>query len=387
MAPEQARGESVGLAADVYSLGCILFEVLTGQPLHPRGTGALGTTVAEPTQSPIARAPDREIAPELDAACVAALAADAAQRPTARELARRVERYLDGDRDQEQRAKLAADLVMRARSVGTTPDGLADAIRDAGRALALDPESPEAAALVMRLMLEPPARLPGGLVRHLESISTQAAIHSARQVVWLLLSTFLLIPLALWAGVTNWLLLGAIYGLVAVLAIDAHLQTRRGHVTMTVPLVFGTILLVLVSRFSGSIVFAPTIAMLFVVGLASHSQLAERPMRVLVCACIAMFAPTALELAGVFDRTWSVAGDSLEIRSQILHLSGTSAYVFLLGGNAFFIVALFLFARSLTTSRTQARERLEIYAWQLQQLLPVQPPSRELEALVASDCR
>src|SRR5262249_42688753 len=31
MSPEQVRGESVGIASDVYALGCILFEILAGE--------------------------------------------------------------------------------------------------------------------------------------------------------------------------------------------------------------------------------------------------------------------------------------------------------------------------------------------------------------------
>ena len=116
MPPEQLTGDEVKPAADVYALGAILFEILASEPLHPRGTGRDGEHARHAER--VARAsagPDREIPPELDAICVAALAADPAARPTARQLADRVQRYLDGDRDVERRRALARDeLAARA---------------------------------------------------------------------------------------------------------------------------------------------------------------------------------------------------------------------------------------------------------------------------------
>ncbi|HEY0192697.1 MAG TPA: serine/threonine-protein kinase [Kofleriaceae bacterium] len=66
MPPEQALGYSITPAIDVYALGCVLFEILTGEPLHPRGAAGAASAIARPCEAPSARRPERSIAPELD---------------------------------------------------------------------------------------------------------------------------------------------------------------------------------------------------------------------------------------------------------------------------------------------------------------------------------
>ena len=80
MPPEQASGQEVTTAADIYSLGAILYEVLTGRPLY-QGDSPLKTmlqVLAGPPQSP------REINPKLDRdlelICLKCLARDPVQR-------------------------------------------------------------------------------------------------------------------------------------------------------------------------------------------------------------------------------------------------------------------------------------------------------------------
>ncbi|MBX6363199.1 MAG: protein kinase [Gemmatimonadetes bacterium] len=86
MSPEQLIGEALDGRSDVYSLGCVLYEMLTGERTFGGSTGAaLTRRLTEPPPHPRARVP--EVPEALDAVVVRALARVAADRfATATEL-------------------------------------------------------------------------------------------------------------------------------------------------------------------------------------------------------------------------------------------------------------------------------------------------------------
>jgi serine/threonine-protein kinase len=82
MAPEQIRGDEVDGRADIYSLGTLMFKLLTGDYLYTakNAVGVLTKHLTAEIDAPSQRAPMRGIDPRVDAICVHALAKEPADR-------------------------------------------------------------------------------------------------------------------------------------------------------------------------------------------------------------------------------------------------------------------------------------------------------------------
>src|SRR5918995_201252 len=97
--PEQARGASVDPRSDIYSLGCVLYEMTTGHAPFA-GESAVAIAYKHVQENPV---PPRQIDPALpetlEAITLKCLAKNPANRyPTAQDLRADLRRYLDGAR-------------------------------------------------------------------------------------------------------------------------------------------------------------------------------------------------------------------------------------------------------------------------------------------------
>jgi serine/threonine-protein kinase len=370
MAPEQVRGEPVETAADVYALGCILFEILAGVPLHPRDADAAAeSTLATPVRSPTALAPQRAIAPELEAACVAALAPDAASRPTARALGDQVQRYLDGDRDVENRRRLATEHVVLARAA-LARDDRGDAMFHAGRAFALDRDSADAGAILTTLVFEPPHELPPALATQLADGDRELAARQARSGTWALAAYFLYVPFMLWIGIRDWVVVGGALGFIAAWMAFAIWSVHGRRNTLVVTLVANVILMTLLARMFGPVLVVPALIVSFCVVTTQQVELIDHPWRVVVAGLAALALPIALERLGVVAPTWWVDHGDVIVRSAALDFDTAAAAWMIVLCNVGCIVVVTLFTREIAAQRRDAQRKLEVHAWHLRQLLP-----------------
>jgi serine/threonine-protein kinase len=377
MAPEQVRAANdVSTPADVYALGAILFEILAGEPLHTRGAAAmLSTTSGQTNRSVAQRQPDRAPPPELDALCTAATVLDPGARPSAKEISAQIERYLDGDRDHARRRELAGAWLGKARAA-LAEDAVrnrAAAMRDAGRALALDPDSQAAAELVTRLMLEPSAQLPAALQAELARSEGATQQRQARVAMLSFVAVGVVMVLGALTGVRSVENLVIVSGFTALLATAAFSLSRK-HASRTemMMILFGNATLaMLMSRMFGSLIATPAVTCVMALSLTSYPQLIDRARLVITILLASWVLPVVLERAGVIQSTWSVDGDRVVSMSAIFALGGSATSALLIATNLCTILVIGLFANALARSRRDAQRQVEIQAWHLRQLLPV----------------
>jgi streptogramin lyase len=148
VAPEQVRGDAVDARADVYSLGCLLFECLTGEVPFVRDSdiAVVFAHLEEPPPKPSARI--GELPAELDAVIARALAKQPDDRyATCGELVEDARRALALDEPRRSRRGLALALVVAALAVAgaaiavAVQSGSAPAPAAAGSVVRIDPAS------------------------------------------------------------------------------------------------------------------------------------------------------------------------------------------------------------------------------------------------------
>jgi serine/threonine-protein kinase len=137
LSPEQARGEHVDARSDVYSAGCLLYELLTGQPPFT-GDSPVAVAYQHVREDPVPPSRlDPELTPSIDAIVLKALAKNPANRyQSSADMHADIERVLAGRPVLATPVLDEATTVLGSGAAATTVMPAAERERRTNRALA-----------------------------------------------------------------------------------------------------------------------------------------------------------------------------------------------------------------------------------------------------------
>jgi eukaryotic-like serine/threonine-protein kinase len=377
MPPEQARGEEVDERADVYALGACLFEVLAGVPLVDNGPpqGMLVATL-EGVDARVSRRASDDVPVELEEICVRATQKDRADRfPSARALSDAIERFLEGDRDLERRRARAREHAASAVALveGSLRSDRArrDAMREVGSALANDPDNADARRVLVRLLTDPPQRLPAEVSDEIVA-ERETNVEGVRRLAAAAFVGALLpnLVIALWMGIRNmpWFVVGTAAGVIA--SVVSSLPQMASHRARRVFVIAVAVVgIVADARVASPFVAIPVMALCLGAGLALFPR--KTPTLAAVGAMITgLFLPFLLEWSGLVAPSFHVTNDTIVISGQMAHLREVPVLVWYFFATALPAVATILYLANVRDRLTAAERRIRLQAWQLRQILP-----------------
>ena len=375
MAPEQLAGATIDARADVFSLGALLFEILTLEPLFDEATIAARVRGTHATWDarPSVRAPALQVPPEFDRICVRATAEDVQKRfASARALHDAIEAYLGGERDLGLRHRLAAEHFARAEAARVgDPE---TALREVNRALALAPGDSRGLELLVELL----RATPDAIERAKKDVVSETIERLRRAQplgALLFVAPWVTVYPAMIAmrGYSNpWLALAPPVAWI-VAAISILVDNKQGTQDKVV---YPTVA-IMAAVATTTLVFGPLFILpaLAATTIGNHILVSTRHLRAIsvVMMCAAIVVPTLLAWLGVHDVYRFESETTFALSSVFKRLHPGNLSITLTTIDLIMLMSAALFAGQFRDEIERARSANVLFAWQLSKLLPTAP--------------
>jgi len=253
----------------------------------------------------------------------------------------------------------------------------AEAMRSAGRALALDAESNEAAEIVTALILQPPDDPPPEVQ---EALHTADAAHMSKHArtsvaAYLLMAAFL--PLAFWNGIRDWtVVIMIVVGALALggFALRIVVKPRVSTIPLVIYAFGNAALLALMARVISPWTFVPAVTCIIIMSMMAYPLFSTRPWILISIFVIGFCTIIGLEVRGVIAPGWEITQGAMTLHEMALAISPGPTLMLLFVASVATIVIAGVLASNTYRAGRQAQQQLVMQAWHLQQLLPKTPP-------------
>ncbi len=408
MAPEQYRGddEQLGPHSDVYALGATLFELLTFTRLNRGRTNEerAASMFARFDLYDAAKESGRLVPAELLDLCERATAFDTEHRlSSAGAMVVELERFLDGERNEALRLRASAEhtataaRILKSAEADEVFDSLYSwpsanvsasstalvpeldpelerrrlALRELGRALALNPANDEAMRAMLELLTAPVASRPPEVDEEMAASERRLLNLSGMIAGFTYLALWLHLPVLLWAGLREPIPLALFFGLSSLCALFAFvaLKQKRPRPIVVTTMVLSQIAMAMTTVFLGPLLLMPALIAANTAGYALALDRRGRGFTLLV-GLLAMTIPFALELAGLIAPSYEFTGDAVVIRAYAIEFARAPTTLFLALTNLALLLVTVLPAGRLRDALRTAEERQHVMAWHFKQLAP-----------------
>jgi hypothetical protein len=312
-----------------------------------------------------------------------------------RALAEALERYLDGDRDGALRKRLAEQRLEEAKADAERAKGEGEeaqkaherAMREVTKALALDPDSEPAAALLAQLLLEAPTRLPPEAEQEFAAYREQRNRAASKLSFGRIAPPLIIMPLAMMAGVKDASYM-ALIGVLVLVAIGVNLHwllVRRGESTghhAIAALVAGSIVVAMASLVFSPFLFIP--AALLIQSISTLVAMGfQRRRTIIAVSLVSLYFPLGMEFFGLLPPSFQVDTGHFTLLARATWFHPTwSPLLLTLLHSALLTMPLVLLGRF--QDGALANERLVfLHAWHLRRLAgrkPAGEPERKGQA-------
>jgi eukaryotic-like serine/threonine-protein kinase len=384
MSPEQFFGESIDARSDLFALGLILFEILTGQPYFlGRSLEELGAAFhggGEPR--PSSRRRDLYIPPELDELAYHATRKVRELRlPSTAEFVRRLERYLAGEKSTALRQAAsnecidAARALLRANKPGNelSVDDRQKVLRQIGKALAFDPKQDAAVALLDECWSLPIAQVPAEVEQLIADAQQKRSRDASVAARYAYASWFLYLPICIMMGVRDWIALGFATFFFATAALLSWINVSK-HSSEELPVmafISGLLGLGTLSTMFGSLFFVPMVAMGALVLFSVNHIRKPSPLVLLLVVALVVGLPLA-EWFGLLSSSVRFESGIIRILPRLVSFDRPEwVFAFLVLTNVGVVTTFLGYVHWMKRRLLQDQQAQAMQAWHLRQLFPV----------------